>query len=323
LTVLPATPNLAASDSPVTPPRFSPNPAKFRMSSTSTDAPGHPGTTTASREERLLARLQAKARGVGLWIWRWWWNLRFLFFAVFLVLSVVLFWLWVVSVALAAVRTILHLLAATLAWLGGKGPHGLRGPGTFAHLRQMLRSVWRERMGHYRELARPVARGYVAIRDAFVEFWRWSPGYKLAAVVSTAFLVVIPGSYIVPRPHLVQIIDDNVIEHHNAPNGTLRYLIHAVDLKSPGKLREYENERAVHLGKIDPQGLKNQIVPGRYYRLWVVGIRWQFLPTLFPNIISATEVDRNGNPMAEPSYLIPETTTGTPQSGAGPQSFAP
>lgn len=294
------------------------------MTLASRDASRAPAETTVSREERAVAGLEARVRGVGRWIWRWWWNLRFLFFAVFLVLSVVLFWLWVVSVALAAVRLVLHLLAATLAWFGGRGPHGHRGPGTLTHLRTSLKSVWRERMGHYRELARPVARGYVAIRDALVEFWRWSPGYKLATVVSTFFLVVIPGSYIVPRPHLVQIIDDNVIEHHNAPNGTIRYLIHAADLRNPGKLREYENERAVHLGKIDPQGLKNYLVPGRYYRLWVVGLRWQFLPTLFPNIISATEVDRNGDPMVSPSYLVPETTTGTTgSSGAtsGPQQF--
>lgn len=277
---------------------------------------GGVGRDTA-REERALARIEDGARGFGHWVWRWWWNLRFLFFAVFLLLSVVLFWLWIVSLALAAVRTVLHLLAASLAWLGGKGPHGHRSPGTLSNLRQSLRSVWRERMGHYRELARPVARGYVAVRDSMVEFWRWSPGYKLAAIVSTLFLVVIPGSYVVPRPHLVQIIDDNVLEHNNVPNGELRYLIHAADLRKPGKLREYENERAVYLGKVDPQGLKNQLMPGRFYRLWVIGIRWYYLPTLFPNIISATEVDQNGEPLEVPSHLIPPTTTG---SSASPQT---
>ena len=273
-----------------------------------------PMTADVSREERLLGKITGAFRALGRRIMHWWWNLRFLFFAVFLLLSVVLFWLWVVSLALAVLRTVLHLLAAVLAWFGGKGPHGHHGPGTLAHLRAALRSAWRERMGHYRELARPVARGYVAVRDAFVEFWRWSPGYKVAALVSTFAFVVIPGSYVVPRPHLVQIIDNNVLEHHDAPNGAVRYLIHAVDLNNPGKSREYQNERAVHLGKIDPQGLKNQLVPGRFYRLWVIGLRWYYLPTLFPNIISATEVDQNGTPLDTPSHLIPPTTTGTPQS---------
>ena len=273
-------------------------------------------TASQSREEKLLERISAWFRGVGEWITRWWWHFRFLFFVVFLLLAVVLFWLWVVSAALAAVRLVLHLVAAVLAWLGGKGPHGHRGPGIRKELGHVLRSVWQERVSHYRELARPVARGYVAVRDVIIEFWRWSPGYKVAAVAATFFLVVIPGSYVVPRPHVVQIIDDNVLDHHNVADGTVRYLIHAADLKEPGRLREYQNERVVYLGKVDPQGLKNQLVPGRFYRLWVIGLRWWYLPTLFPNIISATEVDRDGKPLAEPSHLVPETTTGTASGDA-------
>ena len=81
-------------------------------------------------------------------------------------------------------------------------------------------------------------------------------------------------------------------------------MIHAQDLFKPGKMREYENERAVHLGKIDAQGVKNALVPGRYYRVLVVGLRWYYMPTMFPNIISVKEVDINGDPLAEPAHLI-------------------
>jgi hypothetical protein len=87
--------------------------------------------------------------------------------------------------------------------------------------------------------------------------------------------------------------------------GDVRYLIHAVDLFKPTKLNEYQNERAAHLGKLDEQGVKNALVPGRYYRLLVVGIRWWYMPTLFPNIISVKEVDIHGKPLDEPSHLIP------------------
>lgn len=264
------------------------------------------------REERVLARIRGWFRNVGTWMLRWWWHFRFLFFALFLFLAVVLFWLWVVSLALATVRFLIHAVAALMAWMGGKGPHGHRGPGIRKELSVLMRSLWAERTGHYRELARPVARGYVAVRHVMVEFWRWSPGYKVAAMVATIFLVVTPGLYVVPRPHYVQILDDNVIEHHNAPDGDIRYLIHAADLHQPGKLREYENERALRLGKIDPQGLKNSLVPGRYYRLWVVGVRWYYLPTLFPNIIAAREVDREGQPLETPSHLVPAATASQP-----------
>jgi len=270
------------------------------------------GAAASSREERALERIASWFRGVGNGIWRWWWHLRFLFFAVFLLLAVVIFWLWVITLALGVVRFLLHLVAAVLAWLGGKGPHGHHGPGIYASLRGTLRSVWQDRTAVYGDLARPVARGYLSIRSALVEFWRWSPGYKLASIITTLALVVVPALYVVPRPHLVQILDDNVLEHHNAPNGQVRYLIHAADLNRPGKLREYQNERVVYLGKIDPQGLKNQLVVGRFYRLWVIGIRWYYLPTLFPNIVSVTEVDSTGRPLKEPSHLIPPTTTGSP-----------
>src|SRR5690606_16798852 len=135
-------------------------------------------------------------------------------------------------------------------------------------------------------------------------WWRWSPGHKVMALAFGIAFIGVPSLYIVPRPHSVQILDDDVLEYHNTPSGEIKYLIHAASISNPGKLHEYINERAVHLGKIDPQGLKNQLVVGRYYRLWVIGIRWRFLPTLFPNIISATEIDAQGNAVKNPTHLI-------------------
>jgi hypothetical protein len=265
-------------------------------------APAAPNTDT--RAERAVAQLEHQARGATAWAVRWWWHFRFIFFVVFLLLAVVLFWLGLVSLVLATLRFFIAGLATVLAWLGGKGPHGT-GPGTAAELRDGLRTLWRQRATHYHDLARPIVRGTVALRDMMVRWWHWSPGHKLLALVVSLVFIGVPVTYIVPRPHLVQILDDNVLEHHNVPNGQLRYLIHAASLTDPGQLHEYTNERAVWLGKIDPQGLKNKLVVGRYYRLWVIGIRWNFLPTLFPNIIAATEVDASGKAIAAPTGLIP------------------
>jgi len=103
----------------------------------------------------------------------------------------------------------------------------------------------------------------------------------------------------VPRPNLVQVIDNNAIRYTDSGR-TVRYVINAVDLRDPAHTQEYLNERVWWLGKIDPQGLKSTLLPGRYYRFWVVGIRWYYLPTLFPNIIAAQEVDPQGHTIPDP-----------------------
>jgi hypothetical protein len=110
----------------------------------------------------------------------------------------------------------------------------------------------------------------------------------------------------------VQVTDDNAIDYQPGANGnaTIRYLIHAVDLNNPGVHHEYTNEQMWWLGKINPQGMKSQLVPGRYYKFMIVGIRWYFMPTLYPNVISATETDEEGNILTEPSHFLPSTRTG-------------
>jgi hypothetical protein len=273
------------------------------VSSVATPPPAPPPSAEA-RAELTVDAIERRAQGAASWAVRWWWHFRFVFFVVFLLLAVVLFWLWLVSMVLATLRFAIAGLAAVLAWLGGKGLHG-SGPGSGAELRDGMRDLWRQRATHYHDLGRPIARGAVALRQMMVRWWRWSPGHKVLALVFGAVFIALPFAYIIPRPHLVQILDDNVIEYHNTPPGQLRYLIHAASLSTPGKLYEYINERAVHLGKIDPQGVKNQLVVGRYYRIWVVGIRWRFLPTLFPNIIAVSEVDATGKKLDKPSGLIP------------------
>ena len=168
---------------------------------------------------------------------------------------------------------------------------------TWGTIPESTQRVWMRRTRFYRDVARPVARVIVSTKKTAVQFWRWGGAHKLAAVFATLLFVVLPAVYVVPRPLTVQILDDNVIQHLNTPDGNIRYLIHAADIEKPTKRYEFRNERAVHLGKVDPQGLKSLLDPGRYYRVWVVGLRWPWLPTLFPNLIHATEVDEFGKPL--------------------------
>ncbi len=270
------------------------------------------------RAEGLIQRTQEQGRSIRVGISEWVYNLRFLAFGLYLILAVITFWLWVLTSVLWVIRTVLHFFAAILMWIGGGGWHSIRGRNPLQVFGAWLGRFWRDRMGHYRAAARPIARGYVTVRDGMVTFWKWGPAHKVAALLATVLFVIIPGTYIVPRSHYVQIIDNDVIETHNPPNGVIRYLVHAVDLEDPSKRYEYQNERAVWLAKIDPQEIKNSLVPGRFYRLKVIGIRWPWIPTLFPNIISAAETDIEGNILEEPNGLIPVPVGPEPRaSGRG------
>lgn len=270
------------------------------------------------REDLVLHRGAGVGRAVAATVLGWWRSLRFLLFTAFLLLAVAAFWLWLISAVLSAVRAVLQAVATLLMWLAGGAP---RAPGvTFTQaIARGAGGLWGRRLVYYRRTARPIARNYLTVRASAVRFWRWHPAQKLAAVVTALLFVGIPAAYVVPRPHYVQILSNNALEHHNpGDRREVRYLIHAVDLFEPGEFREYANERAPYLGKIDPQGLKARLVRGRYYRLWVVGIRWYWLPTLFPNVIAATEVDAKGNTLPEPSHLIPNPNLPPPAPAAAP-----
>jgi len=267
----------------------------------------------AARADRVVDALGRGAASAAAAPGRVFRALRFLFFPLFLLLAVVGFWLWVLAAALGAVRLAVGTVATLLMWLAGGAP---RAPGVTLGqaLRGGTRRAWARRSVWYYEAARPLARGWLAVRGTTVRFWRWHPVMKLAALAATVLFVGLPAIYLVPRPHYVQILDNNSFSNPGGAEGRdVHYLVHAADLFRPGKYREYENERAPYLGKIDPQGLKARLVPGRYYRLWVVGIRWYWLPTLFPNIIRATEVDAQGHTLGAPSHLIarPESVPAT------------
>jgi hypothetical protein len=271
--------------------------------------------SSRTRAERVVDWFAQGFRDIGNGIIGWWDHLRFLLFGVFLLFAVVAFWLWLISFLLSVVRFFLRIIISVLSALAGGGPQYRRKHYRRNELSLSLREVWGRRTEYYRDMARPVAKTWIATRGSVLSFWHWNAARKLAALLSIAVFVVLPGMFVIPRPQYVQITDDNALDH-NTNNARIRYLVHTVDLFK-GKHREYRNDRAIWLGKINPQGLKAQIVPGRYYRVWVVGIRWYMGPTLFPNIIKATEVDRTGRTLPRPSHLIPSAVSApAPQPAA-------
>lgn len=283
------------------------------MSAEATNVPAVPegisgtpaGPSLYERAEQVVGKVERGAREI-------WSFLRFVLFLLFLLLLTVVFWLWVFSLLLAFIRTLLHAVAWLFLWLAGGTPPRPGPKVGFAERASMdLKRLWARRTVAYEALARPLARHVVGAQYVGRMFWHWSWFHKGFAVLTLFLTIYVPALYVVPRPHWVQITDDNAVAYDKATNKTT-YLVHALDLRVPGKTREYLNEDAWWLGKINSQGLKSQLQNGRNYRLWVVGVRWYYKPTLYPNIISATEIDQKGEDVDTPKYLAPAAQSAAP-----------
>lgn len=253
--------------------------------------------------DRALAFVQRMRDGAARASHDVWHVLRFAFFVLYMVLAIVSIWIWLVEVLIGVIRMGLRAVMIVLLWLsGGIAPRpGMPPPLSIAEaIRRDLRYFWAGRLRAYDRVARNAAGHIVSAQRATRTFWHWPIGRQIFALAVALVFIGVPLLYVIPRPHYVQITDDNAI-HHTKDGKTVIYLVHAVDLFDSNKTREYMNEDAVYLGKVDSQGLKSRIIPGRNYRLWIVGIRWWKYPRLFPNIISATEVDAQGNTLSDPS----------------------
>lgn len=267
-------------------------------------APG--GPSSADRAEHLVERFEHAAVEV-------WAVLRFMLFVAYLLVSALAFWLWVMTLLVGLIRLVFRLVMLVLLWLSGgiAPPPGPRAPTFRGRLHQAWMRVWDLRLVAHDELIWPLERHLKRTGRAAQRFWHWSFVRKVVTLVAVFWLVCVPALYIIPRPHHVQITDDNALVYDSSTNKTT-YLVHALDL-SANKTREYINEDAWYLGKINSQGLKSRLQHGRTYRLWVVGIRWYYMPRLYPNIISATEIDAHGNEVEHPARLA-APAQGPPQA---------
>jgi hypothetical protein len=275
------------------------------MTADTTNATALPGAATApparSRNAARAEKFVERAEHVAGEVWAF---LRLLLFGVYLLVAVLAFWLWVINAVVGLIRLAFKTLMLVLLWLsGGMPPSRVVPPRTMTATMQLAwMQVWDLRLVAYEELVWPLRLHLQRFGRALERFWHWTLSRKAIAAAVIAWLVLVPALYLVPRPHEVQITDDNAVRYDSSTHKTT-YLVHALDLHTDSKTREYINEDAWYLGKINSQGLKSQLQPGRTYRLWVVGIRWYYLPRLYPNIISATEIDAHGKEVARPARL--------------------
>ncbi len=273
------------------------------MSHDTTQASHAGGAITPGDGDPMYIRAERLAAGIEhafIEVWRF---LRFLTFIVFLALAILNFWLWVLSAALGLVRLLINALMVGLLWISGGTPprSGPPAPNVTVAIQRDLDALWQSRLVAYENLARPLARHWVGAQHVMRMFWHWGAGRKATAVLFALLFIAMPAAYVIPRPNYVQVTDDNAV--HYDEDGKVSYLIHTTDLETNGLTREYRNEDAWWLGKINSQGLKSQLQPGKNYKFWVVGIRWYYKPRMFPNIISAIEVDETGATIDRPSRL--------------------
>jgi hypothetical protein len=226
--------------------------------------------------------------------------IRGLLFVVYLVLGVASFWLWLLTLIVGFFLVVIRGVMLVLLWLSGGMPPRQPSETIAGAVRRDLDRLWAQRLVAYEAFARPAARHFLRLQRAAITFWHWHLLRKIAAAWFIVAFIGVPALYMIPRPHYVQVTDDNAI-HYKNEGGRVKYLVHGLDLYDSSTHREYLNEDMWWLGKINSQGLKSQLQVGKYYRLWVVGIRWYYMPQLFPNIISATEVDAEGHTLEHPS----------------------
>ena len=254
--------------------------------------------TANARAEAAARELIAHIKGLMLALYHFG---RGVLFVLYLVLAVISFWFWIATVLGGVFQTLLRAVMLFVLWLSGGMPPREPVSTIPAAIERDVKRLWAQRLVAYEAFSRPAARHYLRLERSLVTFWHWHFFRKVTAVIFGFFFVFVPAMYIVPRPHYVQITDDNAI---NYDGKDVSYQVHGLDLFEPAVHREYVNEDAWWLGKINSQGLKSQLQIGKNYRLWVIGIRWYYAPKLYPNIIGATEVDDNGVTIAAPTKRI-------------------
>ena len=246
------------------------------MSAEATNASDLPGKLPAGPAAPNLAeRTEQIAAAIEHGVVEVWNFLRFGVFVIYLLIAILSFWLWAITAAIGVVRLFLKGLMAVLLWLsGGRAPRpGPPAAGMADALRLELQHLWGQRLVVYEEFARPLARHLVGAQRATRTFWHLRPFRKAVTLAAIFWLVYVPAMYVIPRPHDVQITDDNAVAYRQG---------HQQD-DLPGACARHarrEQDAGVHqrsawyLGKINSQGLKSQLQIGRTYRLWVVGVRW-------------------------------------------------
>jgi hypothetical protein len=261
----------------------------------------------------LKVQSEQRSRYIEVIVRSLWAVISFVLFIAYFATAILRFWLWLFCVFFALLATGVQVATIPLSVLSGARPFRLTvKPASSTAVSIVPLKSAPVKTPEKGDLFWPLRRLYQPVPEALQSFWHYNVERKVIALLMSMALVVLPGMFIVPRPHSVQILDNNSLNYADSKIGQSNagYVVHGIDLDDPETTHEYINENVWWLAKLNSQGLKANLRPGRYYRLWVVGIRWWLSPALYPNIISATELDSKGNVLSEPSKFIPATTTG-------------
>lgn len=213
-----------------------------------------------------------------------------LLFMFYVTTCILRFWLWLVTTILSFARVLIRVLTIPLRRMAG-----IQGRFQVGNDNSPIDTSIIGEMQY--ELLVPALRFVGYVGGIMKTFWEIDVPRKLIAIILNIIFLIGPSLWVIPRTLFIKVIDPNALVSNQAGQG---YLILAHDPQYPKIKFEFENENVLYLGKLNSPGLKAMFVTGKYYKIQVIGIRWYWPTQLFPNIISAEEVDANGNSIAIP-----------------------
>jgi hypothetical protein len=255
-------------------------------------------TSLLSKEEALAASGFAKFINFFKIFFRIFWDLflsvRILLFIAYVLTSILRFWIWFLEKVLKTLRMLIRLITVPLGLASGL-PYG-------ASLRAeednfFFKSFWQYTyFTIIREMLVEVRDTIILIREGIYTFWSLSFSRKVVVLVIPFFLVIGPLGFIVPRPQEVEIVAINSIRDNISTAGNASYVILAKGFDGPNDFRQYVNEDAWWLTKVNSQRLKTILKEGKKFEVWIVGYRIAFPIEMYPNMVYAIELDENGKP---------------------------
>ena len=210
-----------------------------------------------------------------------------LLFMLYIVTCILRFWMWIITTILNLLRVLVRVVTTPLRRMAGIRGHFTENLPTSTISTSMLSEL------RY-ELVLPFLR-FIAYSGGIIKtFWSIDVPRKIIAIILNVIFVVGPALWVIPRSFFIDVVDPNALVPAESGKG---YLILARDPHFPNIKFEFENENVLYLGKLNSPGLKAKFVTGKFYMIKVIGVRWYWPVPLYPNIISAEEVDAKGEPI--------------------------
>lgn len=213
--------------------------------------------------------------------------LAILFFMFYVITCILRFWMWTITTILNLMRVLMRVVTTPLRRMAGIQGHFKEDIASSALSTSMISEL-------RFELLVPFLRLIAYAGGILKTFWTIDVPRKIIAIILNICFIVGPALWVIPRSFFIEVVDPNALVPAQSGKG---YLILARDPHFPKIKFEFENENVLYLGKLNSPGLKAKFVTGKFYKIKVIGVRWYWPIPLYPNIITAEEVNADGQPI--------------------------